>query len=240
MSGEQGDGRSGTRGSANTERALALRFGPADVQLLAEEDAFAGYFRVARIRLRHRCFAGDWSAPITREVFHRGDAVGVLPYEPHTDSLILLEQFRAGALRTDRLDQGHSPWMFELVAGIVEEGESDTEVVHREAMEEAGCTLDALEPIASFYPSVGACSEHVRLFCGRVTADGAGQVHGLDSEHEDILVHRVPRAEALRMLAAGEVVNGHTLIALQWLALHGEQLRARWLAQAAAAGSVAE
>jgi ADP-ribose pyrophosphatase len=86
-------------------------------------------------------------------------------------------------------------------------------------------------PVASFYPSAGACSEHVRLFCARVLSDGAGAVHGLDAEHEDILVHRVPRTEALAMLDRGEVVNGHTLIALQWLALHGERLRARWLEQ---------
>lgn len=205
--------------------SFRLRFGAADVRVLEAQDAFRGHFRVARVTLEHRCFSGAWSAPLTREVFHRGDAVGVLPYEPETDSLILLEQFRPGALRGDA-----SPWMLELVAGIVEEGESDADVVHREAQEEAGCTLAELVPVASFYPSAGACSEHVRLFCGRVLSAGAGEVHGLDSEGEDILVHRIPRREVLALLAADRIANGHTLIALQWLALHGAQLRQRWLA----------
>jgi ADP-ribose pyrophosphatase len=207
--------------------SLALRFGAADVRILESRDAFRGHFRVARLTLQHRCFGGGWSDPVTREVFHRGDAVGVLPYEPESDSLILLEQFRAGALRDE-----DSPWMFELVAGIVDPGESDADVVHREAMEEAGCRLTDLVPIASFFPSAGACSEHVRLFCGRVLAAGVGEIHGLDAEGEDILVHRVPRAEALALLDRDAVANGHTLIALQWLALQGERLRAAWLAQA--------
>ncbi|TCO74871.1 NUDIX domain-containing protein [Chromatocurvus halotolerans] len=205
--------------------SFRLRFGAADVRILDEQDAFSGHFRVARVTLEHRCFSGGWSAPLTREVFHRGDAVGVLPYEPETDSLILLEQFRPGALRGES-----SPWMLELVAGIVEAGESDADVVQREAMEEAGCELAELVPVASFFPSAGACSEHVRLFCGRVLRAGAGQVHGLDSEGEDILVHRIPRREALGLLGADRIANGHTLIALQWLALHGDRLRQRWLA----------
>ena len=201
------------------------RFAASDVRVLAEEDAFKGYFRVARVTLVHRRFQGDWSSPLTREVFHRGDAVGVLPYEPESDSLILLEQFRPGAMRGDS-----SPWMLELVAGIVEDGESDTDVVHRESLEEAGCALAELVPVASYFPSAGACSEHVRLFCGRVLHAGAGQVHGLDSEGEDILVHRIARSDALTLLSENRIANGHTLVALQWLALHGDSLRERWLA----------
>ncbi|MEQ8514059.1 MAG: NUDIX domain-containing protein [Chromatocurvus sp.] len=215
--------------------SFTLRFGAGDVRVLDEQDAFSGYFRVARVTLEHRCFNGGWSKPLTREVFHRGDAVGVLPFDPETDSLILLEQFRAGALRGDA-----SPWMLELVAGIVEAGESDSDVVHREAREEAGCDLAELVPVASYYPSAGACSEHVRLFCGRVLSAGAGEVHGLDSEGEDILVHRIPRSEALDLLAADRIANGHTLVALQWLALHGDRLRRRWLAAEASGQQTTE
>ncbi|MDP5053204.1 MAG: NUDIX domain-containing protein, partial [Congregibacter sp.] len=153
--------------------SFRLRFGTADVRVLDNKRVFDGYFGVQRVTLQHRCFSGDWSAPVTREVFERGDAVGVLPYEPETDSLILLEQFRAGSLRDPR-----SPWMLELIAGIVEPGEADETVVRREAQEEAACDLAELLPIASYYPSAGACSEHVRLFCGRVLSAGVGQVLG--------------------------------------------------------------
>jgi ADP-ribose pyrophosphatase len=203
---------------------FALKFGPEAVRVLEDEAVFQGHFQVRRLTLQHRSFAGGWAPPVTREIFERGDAVGVLPYDPDSDSLILVEQFRPGAMRDP-----HSPWMLELVAGIVEAGESDEDVVHREAMEEAGCTLSKLVSIASFYPSSGACTEHVRLYCGRVTAAAVGGVLGLAEEGEDILVHAVPRQEALQLLADNKIPNGHTLIALQWLYMHGDALREQWL-----------
>lgn len=202
---------------------MQLRFGEGDVRVLDTETAYQGFFQLRRVTLQHRLFAGGWNQPLVRELFERGDAVGVLPYEPETDSLILLEQFRPGALRA-----GESPWMLELVAGVVEPGEVDQAVAHREALEEADCEFSELLPIARYYPSAGACTEQVRLFCGRVTRAGVGTVQGVDGEGEDILVHRVPRGEALAMLARGEIVNGHTLVALQWLQLQGDSLRQRW------------
>lgn len=207
--------------------SFRLRFAAGDVRLLESQRVFDGYFAIDRITVQHRGFAGGWCDPVTREVFERGNAVGVLPYDPEDDSLILIEQFRAGSLR-----DADSPWMLELVAGIVEPGESDEDLVHREAMEEAGCELGQLEPIASYYPSAGACTEHVRLYCGRVLSARVGEVLGLDEEGEDILVHRLPRAEVLDLLRSDRINNGHTLVALQWLALHGEQLRQRWLGDA--------
>lgn len=200
-----------------------FRFGAQDVRLLDSELAYDGHFQLRKLTLQHRCFGGGWSDPLVRELFERGDAVGVLPYDPVSDSLILVEQFRPGAIRGD-----DSPWMLELVAGVIEAGEDDEQVVHREAMEEAGCDLSELVTIATFLPSAGACSEQVRLYCGRVTNAAVGAVRGLAQEGEDILVHSVPRREALDMLASNLIPNGHTLIALQWLHIHGEDLRQRW------------
>ena len=199
------------------------RFGAEDVLLENRETNFSGYFSVETVTLRHRLFAGGWSSSIRRELFQRGDAVGVLPWNPHTDEIVLIEQFRVGAMR-----DADNPWMLELIAGIVESGESDSSVAHREAEEEAGCELHRLEPIATFFPSAGACSEQIRLFIGETTGADHGSVKGLAGEHEDILVHQIARSEALAMLSRGEINNGHTLIALQWLALNGERLRANW------------
>ena len=204
--------------------SFRLRFGAEDVDLQQREQSFRGYFSLETLTLRHRLFAGGWSTPVRRELFQRGDAVGVLPWDPVKDELVLIEQFRVGAIRDD-----DSPWMLELIAGIVEAGESDTAVVHREAEEEAGCQLGQLEQIATFYPSAGACSEQIRLFVGEVTQSQPGTVQGLDSEHEDILVHQLPREQVMQMLDRNEINNGHTLIALQWLARHADRLRAQWL-----------
>ncbi|WP_439100701.1 NUDIX domain-containing protein [Congregibacter sp.] len=208
--------------------SFSLRFDRADVRTLEDRRVFDGYFAVQKVTVEYRSFNGGWCAPVTREVFERGDAVGVLPYEPETDSLILIEQFRAGSLRDTQ-----SPWMLELIAGIVDPGESDEAVARREGREEAGCEFGALVPIASYYPSAGACSEHVRLFCGRVIDAAVGQVCGLAVEGEDILVHRISRCEALELLAEDRINNGHTLVALQWFALHGERLKQAWSSDSA-------
>jgi ADP-ribose pyrophosphatase len=203
---------------------MDLRFGAGDVRVLDDVDVYEGHYQVRRLTLEHRAFGGGWSSPQTRELFERGDAVGVLPWDPERDELVMIEQFRIGAMRGES-----SPWMLELVAGVVEEGESDADVARRESREEADLALTALEPIACFFPSPGGCSEQVRLFVGRVDSSSAGGIHGCDAEGEDILVHRVRRQQLMEWLDAGRICNGLTLVAVQWLRIHGEALRQRWL-----------
>jgi len=136
---------------------------------------------------------------------------------------VLIEQFRIGALVA-----GISPWLIEVVAGIVEEGEAPEEVARRETREEAGLEIQALMPMCRYLVSPGGSSESVRLYCGRVDSRGAGGIHGLAEEHEDIRVDRLPYGEAMRLLEEGRVTNSVSLIALQWLALHRERVRAAW------------
>ena len=194
-----------------------------DVDILEKTEAFKGYFRVDRYRLRHRLFSGGWSPEITREVFERGHAAAVLPYDPARDAVVLIEQFRIGAYAAD-----HKPWLLEVVAGIIEGGEPPEEVVRREAVEEAGCTITDLVPIATYLVSPGGTSESISIFCGRVDSKGLGGIHGLASEHEDIRVIVMPFAEAEDRLRAGQIDNATALISLQWLALNRERLREIW------------
>ena len=201
--------------------SFQTRFGAADVDIEAREPSYNGYFSLETLTLRHRLFEGGWSAPMRRELFQRGDAIGVLPWDPVTDQLVMIEQFRVGAIRGS-----DSPWMLELIAGIVEPGEADSTVAYREAQEEAGCELGRLEPIATFYPSAGACSEQIRLFIGEVTHAQPGTIQGLDTEHEDILVHTIAREQALLMMDRNEINNGHTLIARPGVPRPGERPRA--------------
>jgi ADP-ribose pyrophosphatase len=193
------------------------------VELLGKSERYSGFFRINGYRLRHRLFAGGWSGVIEREVFERGHAVGVLPYDPVADSIVLIEQFRIGALIA-----GMSPWLIEVVAGIIEEGEAPEEVARRETLEEAGLEIQALMPMCRYLVSPGGSSESVLLYCGRVDSRGAGGLHGLVEEHEDIRVDRLPYEEAMRLLEEGRVTNSVSLIALQWLALHRDRVRAAW------------
>jgi ADP-ribose pyrophosphatase len=195
-----------------------------DVEILARETVYHGYFRVDRWRLRFRTFAGPMSAPVEREIFERGHAVAVLPYDPVADSVVLIEQFRVGALAA-----GHPPWLTEIVAGIRQDGEAREDVARREALEEIGCTLGRLEPIYDYLVSPGGTSESCALFVGEIDCRHAGGVHGLASEHEDIRTFTLPADEAIARLDEGAIDNAVTIIALQWLARARPRLRQRWL-----------
>jgi ADP-ribose pyrophosphatase len=194
-----------------------------NVEILGECDLYKGYFRIALYRYRHRLFAGGWSSEIKREVFERGHAAGLLPYDPERDAVVLIEQFRIGALTA-----GMPPWQIEVVAGIIEDGETAEDVARRESWEEAGATVSELMPMCRYLVSPGGTSESVALFCGRVDSRGLGGIHGLPEENEDIRVEVVPFAEAMRLLTEGRIGNAVGIIALQWLALNRDRVRAAW------------
>ena len=193
------------------------------VELIERETPYQGYFRIDRYVLRHTLFAGGVSEPLTREVFERGHAAAVLPYDPVRDEVVLIEQFRIGAYAA-----GRDPWLVEIVAGIVEDGESPRDVALRELGEEAGQTADLVEPIGEVMLSPGGTSETIALFCARTDASGAEGIHGLADEHEDIRVTALPFADALAAVDGGDIVSAPAIIALQWLALNRDRLRERW------------
>ena len=195
------------------------------LQILDRETAYRGFFRIDRYRLRHRLHAGGWSAEMSREVFERGSAVGLLLYDPERDAVVLVEQFRLAAHLA-----GFSSWQLEIVAGIVDRsGESETDLARREAKEEAGLAVDGeLLPVHRFLTSPGGTTEAVAVFCGRVDSRSARGVHGLAAEHEDIKVVVKTYAEALALLRAGKIENVFTMLALYWLAANRAKLRKRW------------
>lgn len=186
-----------------------------DVEIIARETAYQGYFRIDRYRLRHRHFDGRMGREHRREVFDRGHAAALLPYDPVLDQVVLIDQFRIGAYAA-----GRQPWVTEIVAGIIENGETAEQVARRELMEEAGLApIGALEPVAKFLVSPGCSTETVTVFCGRVDATGAGGIHGLAHEHEDIRVLAMSFAAAMARLEAGRIGNTTGIIVLRWLAL---------------------
>ena len=194
-----------------------------DVRVAEKAAVYSGYFRIDQYRFKHRLFSGDWSAEIVREVFERGHAAAVLPYDPERDAIVLIEQFRIGAYAANR-----PPWLLEVVAGIVEPGETVESVARREIEEEAGRTVTDLIPITQFLVSPGGTSQTTSLFCGRVDSEGVGGIHGLIEEHEDIRVMSLSFDRALAMLEGDRIVDAATIIALQWLALHRAELRGTW------------
>ncbi|WP_454254436.1 NUDIX domain-containing protein [Pseudomonas sp. Marseille-Q8238] len=197
--------------------------GTDDVEIITRETCFKGFYKLDRLQLRHRQFSGAMGPQLSRELFVRHDAVCVLPYDPQRDCVVLIEQFRVGAL-----GKVANPWLIELVAGLIDKDEQPEEVARREAVEEADLNLGALWPITRYFPSPGGSDEHVHLFLGRCDSQGAGGVHGLAEEGEDIRVRVWPLEDALQAIRDGRINNAASIIALQWLALNRTEVRGLW------------
>ncbi|WP_150143192.1 ADP-ribose diphosphatase [Candidatus Enterovibrio escicola] len=191
------------------------QFGQNDVQIDASNLVYNGHFKIIKYHFRHRMFAGGWSNTIERELFERGNAVAMLPYDPVTDKVVLIEQIRVGAMISSE-----SPWQLEIVAGVIDESETTELVAIREAQEEAGLPVKRLIFMTSYLSSSGGCSERITLYLGLVDSTTAEGLHGLPDEGEDIRVHVVPRKTAYQWVVDGKIENAASVIALQWLALN--------------------
>ena len=193
-----------------------------DVEIISKETLFQGFFKMIKYRFKHKLFEGGWSETIEREMFERGHAAAMLPYDPVRDEVVLIEQIRVGALEHD------NPWQLEIIAGMIDREEDAESVVRREAVEEAGVEIGQLEKVTSYYPSSGGCSEKLDVYVGQVDASTANGIHGLDYEGEDIRVHVVSRQQAYQWVIDGKFENGASIIALQWLELNQQRLKRQW------------
>lgn len=198
-------------------------FTQGDYEVISREVPYQGVFRMALYTIRYRLYDGGWSKTISREVMERMSAAAVLPYDPVLDRVVLIEQFRPGAI-------GHpgSPWLLEIVAGILDSGEPPVDVAKREAREEAGCEVMELYPVTDYYVSPGGSNEYLWIYCGRIDASRAGGLHGLHDENEDIRAFSVSADEAFDMLRRGVIKTSPAIISLQWLQLNRQMLRQLW------------
>lgn len=200
---------------------------PPGYEILERRTEFRGFFSLDVLRLRHRLFAGGWSAVLRRELFNMRRAVVVLPYDPLADKVVLVEQFRTGAL-----DICDSPWMLEAVAGLAEPGEAPEAVARRECLEECGLAPRRIEHACDYLSSPGATSERVAVFIGEVTAPAAGGIFGHEGEGEDIRSHVLAAADAFARLERREIIAITAVVSLLYLRQHRERLRAAWGAAA--------
>ncbi|MEG3755997.1 ADP-ribose diphosphatase [Psychromonas arctica] len=189
-----------------------------DVEIMASKPLYKGFFKCNKLTLRHKLFSGEWSQPIQRECFERGKAAALLAYDKAHDKVVLVEQFRLGAI-----DSGRSPWLLELIAGMIDEGQSAEQTVIREAYEEAGLVIENCQFMLSYYVSPGGSTETVDLFVANVDSTDVQGVFGLAGEGEDIRVHVVSRTEAYEWVKTGKINNGITIIGLQWLELNHKE-----------------
>ena len=185
---------------------------------------YRGFFGLSGFKIKHELFEGGESTLLSRELLDRGQAAAVLPYDPVRDEVVLIEQFRIGAI-----DDPSGPWLIEIIAGLQEPGEPVEELIHREAEEEAGCKVSNLMPIHKYYSSPGSSNEEIDIYFARTDTARLGGIHGIDEEGEDIRVHVVKSETAFDWLDQGRIDSSMPIIALQWFRLNREKIRSQWL-----------
>jgi ADP-ribose pyrophosphatase len=201
-----------------------------DVAILSDDTVWNGRFTLHVIKFRNRRFDGAMSGVRTWELLCRGRAAAVVPYDPVTDKVVVIDQFRLPALAA-----GMDPVMTELCAGLCDGDDTAEQTILREAHEEMGLEVSDLHRIGAFLLTPGGSEEHCTLFAGRVHVGATGPgglmgYHGLASENEDIRVRALPAQTAIDNALAGVYPNSVTTIGLLWLAARRAWLREKWLA----------
>lgn len=185
---------------------------------------YHGYADLKQIRFEYDSFSGKARFETQRECLIRRQAAALLPYDPIQDKVVLLQQVRVGPLVF-----GANPWMLEIVAGVADkEGESLEDLARRETFEEAGLACDMIEPIHQYFSSPGCSNEYVSVFCGRVEAPQQSGIFGVSEEGEDIKTIILTFDETMNALQSGFIDNSVSIIALQWLQIHRNELRKKW------------
>lgn len=196
-----------------------------DVKIKHRTLVHDGFCHLERYEMQHRLFSGEWTPIYTRELMIKPYVTAALPYDPRCNKVVLIEQFRVGAL-----GKNSTPWLIEIVAGIMDQiqAENYEELIRREMLEEANLNIEALLPICDYLVTPGCSTEKVKLFCAKVDSTKAPKFCGLASEHEDIKIHVVTTQEAFAAVRSGQINNAAAIIALQWLELNLKAVNQKW------------
>lgn len=184
-------------------------------KIIDKKNLYDGFFKMNEVTLKYRKYDGNWSNNIKRELFGGAQVAAVLPYDPVSKEIILIQQFRPGTISKD-IDH----YLDEIVAGIIDEGESPEIAAKRECLEETGCEVKRLIPIQGYFPAPGSSESFYHLFLGEVKSFKGSKIQGLENENEDIFVKCFKINEVRKKMEDGKILNGLTLIALQWFFLH--------------------
>ncbi|NMY99292.1 NUDIX domain-containing protein [Pseudomonas proteolytica] len=156
---------------------------------------------------------GSWQAQ-TREVYDRGNGATILLYNTQQRTVLLIRQFRMPTFVN-----GHDGYLIEAAAGLLDNATPE-ERIRLEAEEETGYRIGHVEKIYSAFMSPGSVTERIHFFIGEYQpGDRVSEGGGLAEEGEDIDVLELGFDEAIAMVARGEIVDGKTIMLLQYLEL---------------------
>jgi nudix-type nucleoside diphosphatase (YffH/AdpP family) len=189
------------------------------VEIRKERRLLDDFFKIDEVIVAHQRYDGGMSGDERRLVFERGDAVAVLLFDGSAQTVVLVEQFRLPALIARRRDNPESTdgWITELVAGMIDEGETPEQAIVRETFEETGYRIRDPQLIGKFFSSPGGTSERFFLHFARISkAHREGRGGGLAGE-EDIKVRYVAIDDLFDRLARGTIEDSKLAIAGFWL-----------------------
>lgn len=185
-------------------------------RLIAKTPVYEGWSKLYKATI-----ALTSGVTITREVEDHGSAVAVLPYDPERRVALLVRQMRTGPL----VDGAADPHLLEAPAGMIDAGESGDTAVRREALEEVGVTLGALDAIGSAYSCPGVSTERIALYLGAYSlSDRAAAGGGLAEENEEIEVVEAPLSDLARLQDEGALNDMKTLVLVGALRLRRPDL----------------
>jgi len=186
-----------------------------DVRIRDVEVTSDGWHVLRRTTFEFRGRDGQWTTQ-SRETYDRGNGATILLYDPEARAVLLTRQFRLPAYVNDHPDG----LLIEAAAGLLDD-DSPEDAIRREAAEELGVTVGPLNHLFDLYMSPGSVTERVHFFAAPYSsADLTGAGGGVAEEGEEIESVTVPYDDALAMIADGRVVDGKTVILLQWAALN--------------------
>ena len=184
-------------------------------KIINKKNIYSGFFKMNEITLKYKKYDGSWSNNIKRELFGGAQVSAVLPYDPIKKEIVLLQQFRPGTI-----SKNVNNYLNEIVAGIIDPGEDAETTAKRECLEETGCEVKKLIPIQNYFPAPGSSESFYHLFLAEIETFEGERIMGLNSENEDILVKSFKIDDIKDKLKNGEIINGLSLIALQWFFLN--------------------
>ena len=183
-------------------------------KIINKKNLYSGFYSLNKYEFIHEKHNGEWTNTVEREIFSGAHVSTLLPYDPIKKEITLIQQFRAGIL--SRYDKSY---IYEIVAGMIDEGENPKETAIRECYEETGYEVKKIYPIQSYFPAPGSSESYYHLYLGEIQAFDGERIRGLEKENEDILVKSFKIDEVRQMLKEKKIMNGLTLIALQWFFL---------------------
>ncbi len=184
-------------------------------KIINKKKLYDGFFEMNEVVLQYKKYDGSWTDNIKRELFGGAQVAAVLPFDPIKKEIVLIQQFRIGTIF-----QTNDNYLNEIVAGNIDNGETPEKAAKRECFEETGCEIKKLLPIQSFFPAPGSSESFYHLFLGEIETFKGTKIMGMENENEDILVKSYKLDEVMKMIKEGKIINGLTLVALQWFFLN--------------------